>query len=94
MKNIALAAVLASTFATIVSAEAPDSVTIRARKGNVTFPHRMHEQAELLKECTLCHTKATGDKIGKLGMSRGHSICRECHTERQAGPRLCDDCHK
>jgi len=75
-------------------AAAPDTVVIKARKGNITFPHRMHEEAGLLKNCTDCHADHQGDKLGKQGMSRGHAICRTCHTEMQAGPRLCDDCHK
>lgn len=80
--------------ATTAFANAPESVIIKARKGNVTFPHRRHEELGHLKDCTICHTKSGAFKLGKQGMETGHSMCRSCHIKVGDGPRKCDECHK
>jgi hypothetical protein len=74
--------------------ETPETVVIRARRGNITFSHKKHEDYGVLKDCMACHNKDTGDKLGKQGMATGHSMCRKCHSEAGLGPRDCDGCHK
>lgn len=75
-------------------ADTPEAVTIKSRKGNILFLHRQHEERGHLKDCTICHSKEAGFKLGKQGMATGHTMCRACHTEADKGPRICDDCHK
>ncbi|MDA8429884.1 MAG: cytochrome c3 family protein [Geobacteraceae bacterium] len=73
------------------SAFAADVITLPASKGNITFPHKMHQ--ELLKDCKKCHAKGPG-KIADLGKDWAHKTCKGCHAEMGKGPTKCNDCHK
>lgn len=94
MKKLVAIALLCAFLTGIAYANAPEKVVIKARKGNITFTHKQHEENGLLTDCTVCHDKDRGFKLGKQGMATGHSMCRKCHAENQAGPRDCDECHK
>lgn len=64
---------------------------IEMKKG-VKFNHKAHQ--ELLKDCTKCHSSATGGKIEGFGKDLAHKTCKGCHTEGKKGPTACKDCHK
>ena len=89
MKKIIAAAAL--TIFTVGTAMAADSITLPAKNGDITFPHKKHQ--ELLKDCKLCHEKGPG-KIEGLGKDWAHKTCKGCHEDKKMGPTKCSDCHK
>jgi flavoprotein len=89
MKKIIAAAAL--TIFTVGTALAADTITLPAKNGDITFPHKKHQ--ELLKDCKLCHEKGPG-KIEGLGKDWAHKTCKGCHEEKKAGPTKCSECHK
>lgn len=97
MKKIsAVVAMLAVTaFAGAAFAAAPDTVVMKNAKGNVTFGHKKHETAGVLKDCKSCHAEATGGKIGSLGKEKGHANCLDCHkkSNNPNAPTSCSKCH-
>ncbi|MCM2359831.1 MAG: cytochrome c family protein [Geobacteraceae bacterium] len=89
MKRIIAAA--AVTLFTASLALAADVITLPAKNGDVTFPHKKHQ--ELLKDCKVCHEKGPG-KIEGFGKDIAHKNCKGCHEEKKAGPTKCSECHK
>ena len=89
MRKIIAAAAL--TIFTAGTAMAADTITLPAKNGDITFPHKKHQ--ELLKDCKLCHEKGPG-KIEGLGKDWAHKTCKGCHEEKKAGPTKCAECHK
>ncbi|SPD74657.1 putative cytochrome C3 [uncultured Desulfobacterium sp.] len=76
------------------------------QKGNIQFPHWMHQKN--LSDCNICHSlfkqepraieglKAKGDLEKKQIMN---SLCLKCHREEnkkgnQSAPTACSACHK
>ncbi len=71
-------------------------IVLPAKNGNVTFPHKLHqEMRQEMKEaeCTACHETEKGGKIAALGKDWAHKTCIPCH-EKKHGPTKCDGCHK
>ncbi len=91
MKKLLVAMMLVAFVSTIAFAAAPDSVTRKAKNGDVTFSHKVHAEKNA---CTLCHADAKGGKVAPLGKDAGHALCLECHKKAAAGPTKCGDCHK
>ena len=89
MKRI-ISAVALTLFAASM-AFAADTITLPAKNGNVTFPHKQHQ--ETLKDCKKCHEKAPG-KIDGFGKDIAHKTCKGCHEELKKGPTKCGECHK
>jgi opacity protein-like surface antigen len=89
MKKIIAAVAL--TLVCAVAAMAADVITLPAKNGDVTFNHKKHQEA--LKDCKVCHEKGPG-KIEGFGKDLAHKSCKGCHTEKNAGPTKCGDCHK
>ena len=89
MKRLVAAAILTAFCAG--SALAADVITLSAKNGNVSFPHKKHQ--ELLKDCKVCHEKGPG-KIEGFGKDWAHKNCKGCHAEKKAGPTKCGECHK
>ncbi len=87
----ALVAVFAAT-TLAVAAEAPATLTLKAKQGNVTFPHKAH--ADRLKDCKVCHATEAGGKIEGFGKEKAHALCVQCHKKEAKGPTKCADCHK
>ncbi|OFZ23330.1 MAG: hypothetical protein A2X94_03780 [Bdellovibrionales bacterium GWB1_55_8] len=73
-----------------IASTAPDSVTLKAKNGNITFNHKAHGQKT---SCSTCHGETIG-KLAPLGMAKGHKMCQECHKAQGVGPQKCGDCHK
>ncbi len=91
MKKIVAAAALTLICAGTALAAGPETITLPAKMGNVTFPHKKHQ--ELLKDCKTCHEKGPG-KIEGFGKDMAHKTCKGCHTEKGKGPTKCGECHK
>ena len=91
MKKSIIALFALVAFAGTAFASGPESITLKASKGDITFPHKKHQ--EIVKnDCKKCHENAAGGKIGKMGMKKGHDACVVCHKEKGKG--ACDVCHK
>lgn len=89
MKKVAI--VMAALFALSGVAAAADVMEFPAKPGKVTFNHKQHQ--EKLKDCKICHEKGPG-KIEGFGKDFAHKTCKGCHTEKNAGPTKCGECHK
>ena len=89
MKRI-ISAVALTLFAASM-ALAAETITLPAKNGNITFPHKKHQ--ELLKDCKKCHEKGPG-KIEGFGKDFAHKTCKGCHEEMKKGPTKCGECHK
>ncbi|GFE57181.1 cytochrome c7 [Geobacter sp. AOG1] len=89
MKRI-IAAVALTLFSAGL-ALAADTITLPAKNGNITFPHKKHQ--ELLKDCKVCHEKGPG-KIEGFGKDFAHKTCKGCHETKKQGPTKCGECHK
>ncbi len=93
MKRIIAAAALTLFAASLAMAAAgPETITLPAKMGNVTFPHAKHQ--EMLKDCKKCHATDAGGKIEGFGKDIAHKNCKGCHEESKKGPTSCKDCHK
>lgn len=76
----------------LMSADYPTEVKLKAKLGTVTFPHKKHVE-ELKLECTTCHhTLKEGEKPVK---------CTTCHGVKEDAPKVmkafhnrCKTCHK
>lgn len=90
MKKV-LSALLMLVFATSAAlAAAPDTVTMKAKNGDVTFDHKKHSASG---DCKACHGEGTPAKL-ILGKDTAHKLCKECHQAKKAGPTKCGECHK
>jgi predicted CXXCH cytochrome family protein len=88
MKRI-LAGVLMVAFAATMAAAA-DTVTMKAKNGDVTFNHKAHSASG---DCKACHGEATPAKL-TLGKDAAHKLCKGCHEAKKQGPVKCGECHK
>ncbi len=93
--KLALSTVIAIFTITIASpalAAPPESVVIKSKKGDITFPHKEH----MKQGCKSCHAEPTGGKIELANMVAGHKLCGTCHEEKKGGPspKNKDDCAK
>ncbi len=89
MKKLLLAAALAVF--SVSTSMAADTIVLKAKIGDVTFPHKMHQ--EMLTDCKVCHEKEPG-KIEGFGKDSAHKLCKGCHEAKKQGPVKCYDCHK
>jgi hypothetical protein len=90
MKKI-IAALALTTFCAGF-AFAADEIVLKAKNGDVKFPHKKHQ--EVLKDCKKCHEKGPG-KIEGFGKDMAHAKgCKGCHEEMKKGPTKCGECHK
>jgi len=89
-----LAALFAALFVAFAAqaAEPPTSITLTAKPGNITFPHKAHIDRGL--KCTECHATMEGGKIEGFGKDKAHGSCVECHKKVAKGPTKCAECHK
>ncbi|KAF0221446.1 MAG: hypothetical protein FD174_584 [Geobacteraceae bacterium] len=90
MKKLLAAALIVAFAASAAFAGAPDSVTMKAKNGNVTFNHKAHSAAG---DCKVCHGEGTPAKL-TLGKDPAHKLCKGCHETKKAGPTKCGECHK
>ncbi|MCL5966293.1 MAG: cytochrome c family protein [Deltaproteobacteria bacterium] len=106
-----LAVVAAVVFSAglVISAEAPEKITIdhvKKEKAAVVFPHKAH--ADRIKNCQECHHKNAKGKEEKCfdchkAKKEGdapplkevvHKKCKGCHQKEKKGPTKCAGCHK
>ena len=88
MKRIIAATAIA--LFTAGMAMAADTITLPAKNGDVSFPHKTH----LALGCTKCHAAEAGGKIEEMGKDWAHKTCTGCHKEMAKGPSKCGECHK
>lgn len=79
----------------------PETVVIKSKLGNVTFPHQRHER--IAANCETCHHMgvAAGSCItchnqnpeAPKAKDAFHRLCKGCHADKR-GPSGCKDCHK
>jgi predicted CXXCH cytochrome family protein len=67
-----------------------DTLILEASQGNVTLHHLAHAQKF---PCATCHGEAAPGKID-LTKETAHTLCRDCHKAKGAGPTACGGCHK
>lgn len=91
MKSI-IAAVALTLFCAGFAVADDAVVVLPAKNGNVSFPHKKHQEMKEMT-CTKCHETDKGGKIAALGKDWAHKTCKGCHTEMKAGPTKCGDCH-
>lgn len=71
---------------------AADDIVLKAKNGDVKFPHKAHQKA--VPDCKKCHEKGLG-KIEGFGKEMAHGKgCKGCHEEMKKGPTKCGECHK
>jgi predicted CXXCH cytochrome family protein len=92
MKRIILSSALVMVSAG--TALSSDTISLPAKNGNVSFPHKKHMEIKQEKGCTACHAADTGGKIAGLGKEWAHNTCKGCHEKMGKGPATCSDCHK
>jgi Class III cytochrome C family len=90
MKRIIAAVALTLFTASMALAANPETISLLAKNGNVTFHHKIHEAYGCMK----CHATATGGKIEGIGKDWAHKTCKGCHEEKKQGPTKCGECHK
>ncbi len=90
MKKLLAAAMMVALYAS--TAMADDTIVFKAKIGDVTFPHKMHQ--EMLQDCALCHGKKEPGKMEGFDKDAAHKLCKGCHEAKKAGPVKCYDCHK
>jgi cytochrome c553 len=91
MKKMILAACALSLFCAGLAAAADNTVvTLPAKNGNVSFPHKKHQD---MMACTTCHETDKGGKIPALGKDWAHKTCKGCHADKNKGPTKCNECH-
>jgi hypothetical protein len=73
-----------------VSIDVPERVTLEASQGPVTLSHLDHAKSF---PCATCHGDGTPGAL-RLGKDAAHSLCRDCHKAKGAGPTSCTGCHK
>jgi len=89
-----IAAVALSLFCAGLAPAADNTVVILpAKNGNVSFPHKKHQDMKEMT-CTNCHETDKGGKIADLGKDWAHKTCKGCHTDKGKGPTKCNECHK
>ena len=92
------------TFAQIPKKGAPEIILKAGSKGDVQFPHRLHQ--DTLVDCKICHDifpQIPGiiedlKNKGQLKKKQVMNHCRGCHKNRarageKAGPTNCSKCH-
>ena len=90
MKKVLTAVLMVVFAASAALAVGPDTVTMNAKNGNVTFDHKKHSAAG---DCKVCHGEGTPAKL-TLDKAAAHKLCIECHKAKTAGPAKCGECHK
>lgn len=90
MKKVLSAMIMVVFAASAAMAAAPDTVTMKAKNGDVTFNHKAHAAAG---DCKSCHGEGTPAKL-TLGKAAAHKLCIDCHKAKSAGPAKCGECHK
>jgi predicted CXXCH cytochrome family protein len=90
MKKVMSALLMVVFAASVAVAAAPDSVTMNAKNGNVTFDHKKHSASG---DCKSCHGEGTPAKL-TLDKEAAHKLCIDCHKAKTAGPTKCGECHK
>lgn len=94
MKKLTIAFLCFAFFVafSVFAADAPEKAVLKAKNGDVTFPHKAH--AETLKiTCVTCHhTTKEGETPEKC--SKCHGTDPKAPAVKDAFHKVCQDCHK
>jgi predicted CXXCH cytochrome family protein len=90
MKKVLSALLMVVFAASAALAVGPDSVTMKAKNGDVIFDHKKHSAAG---DCKVCHGEGKPAKL-TLDKAAAHKLCITCHKAKTAGPTKCGECHK
>jgi cytoskeletal protein RodZ len=74
----------------VQNASVPDTIVLESKQGQISFPHLAHAKGY---SCATCHGDGTPGGLA-LPMDVAHSLCRDCHKAKGAGPTTCAGCHK
>jgi cytoskeletal protein RodZ len=74
----------------VQNASVPDTIVLESKQGQISFPHLAHAKDY---SCATCHGDGTPGGLA-LPMDVAHSLCRDCHKAKGAGPTTCAGCHK
>jgi cytoskeletal protein RodZ len=74
----------------VQSVGVPDIIILPSKQGQISFPHQAHAKEY---SCDICHGDGTPGGLA-LPMDVAHSLCRNCHRDKGAGPTTCSGCHK
>lgn len=84
-----LSGVMTAAGSAVGEATAPEIVMIDNDYGQVSLPHVWHGKSF---GCPTCHG-ANAPGPFELGKTTAHTLCKNCHKEKN-GPVKCDGCHK
>lgn len=97
--------IVGSVFSDQVKSSVPVIELSGGAKGDITFPHEIHQKA--LTDCQICHSiypqKIKGIsasiKSGKMEKKQAMGECIKCHRtniaeNKKTGPVSCGECHK
>ncbi len=74
------------------AADAPETITLKAKNGDVNLPHKTHTET-LKVTCVTCHhTTKEGQAVDKC--SKCHGADPKALAAKDAFHKLCQDCHK
>ncbi len=108
---VAMVAFLAVAAVAFSNPAAPSGdISMKCKKGVVTFSHKIHMEKAGISDCKTCHHKYKGegepqrcdtchkekkDKAPKI-MTAAHKQCKGCHkkSKNKAAPTKCKECHK
>lgn len=104
--GLVLAAFVSLAFTPVSEKQGAEEISLfGGKRGDVTFPHRRHQDA--LGDCSICHTLFPREKgvieaykkEEKLKPKQVmNKLCVKCHREKAkagepTGPRSCNSCH-
>ena len=97
---VAVTLVSLAAMAAVAQNKGPETVTLPASMGDITFEHSKHQ--ERVADCASCHH--AGVETGKCSNCHDanpeapkakavfHKLCKDCH-KKEAGPTKCKACH-
>ncbi len=89
-----VAALVAGSAFVALADNGPETITLEASMGNITFPHAVHQGMEGVG-CNACHHNGEATAVA------ADPNCHACHGAKDGVPatkkvfhKLCKDCHK
>jgi len=76
----------------VFAADAPEKAVLKAKMGDVTFPHKFHTDTQKVACVTCHHTTKEGGTPEKC--SKCHGTDPKAPAAKDAFHKVCQDCHK
>ena len=74
-------------------AAAPDSAVLKAKNGNITFPHKKHAE-EMKLPCVTCHHGLKEGTVPDKKCNDCHGVDAKAPKAQDAFHKTCQGCHK